>query len=172
MTFCNFSKINIIYETCSKSNASYFVMLAHDVSSGWWWYGSRGWTFPLHFVAMWQTAAEAQPDSVEFDMGVQMKQRCVTEFLHVEKIASIDIHWCLLNIYGDQTVDFNSEAWWCVPAVATVTVGHLFWCLRVWHEGSCSSLVKMYSKWWWLCWKIVFLSSCLTESKWAIWPSS
>ena len=49
MTFCNFSKINIIYETCSKSNASYFIMLAHDVSSGWWWYGSRGWTFPPIF---------------------------------------------------------------------------------------------------------------------------
>ena len=35
-----------IYEGCSKSNASYFVMLAHSIRRGGWWYGSRGWTFP------------------------------------------------------------------------------------------------------------------------------
>jgi len=34
-----------------------------------------------------------------------MKQRRVTEFLHVEKITPIDIHQRLLNIYGDQTVE-------------------------------------------------------------------
>jgi hypothetical protein len=31
-----------IYEGHSKSNASYFIMLAHDVRGGRWWYGSRG----------------------------------------------------------------------------------------------------------------------------------
>jgi hypothetical protein len=30
-----------LYEGRSESNASYFIMLAHDVT------GSRGWTFPL-----------------------------------------------------------------------------------------------------------------------------
>jgi len=40
------------------------------------------------------------------------------------------------------------------------TVGHLCWCrfLRVWHAGSCSSLAKVHSQWWWLCRKIVFCS--------------
>ena len=38
-----------------------------------------------------------------------MKQRCVAEFIHMEKIASIDIYQHLLNIYGDQTVDVSSE---------------------------------------------------------------
>jgi hypothetical protein len=30
----------------SESNASYFIMLAHDSRGGCWWHGSRGWTFP------------------------------------------------------------------------------------------------------------------------------
>jgi len=33
------------YEGWSESNASYFMMLAHDATGGCWWYGSRGWTF-------------------------------------------------------------------------------------------------------------------------------
>jgi len=39
-----------------------------------------------------------------------MKQSCVTEFLHVEKIILTDIHRCLLNIYGDQTEDFYKHS--------------------------------------------------------------
>ena len=41
----------------------------------------------------------------EPDMKVRTKQRFVTELLHMKKMAPTDIHWCLLNIYGDQTVD-------------------------------------------------------------------
>ena len=41
-----------------------------------------------------------------------MKQRCVTEFLHAEKIAPNDIHRHLLNVYGDQTVDVNTVRRW------------------------------------------------------------
>ena len=36
----------IKYEGCSKSNASHFIVLAHNIRSGCWWYDSRGWTFP------------------------------------------------------------------------------------------------------------------------------
>ena len=42
------------------------------------------------------------------DMEVHLKQRCVTEFFHVEKMSSIDIDWHLLNIYGDQTVNVKT----------------------------------------------------------------
>jgi len=35
------------YESCSESNASYFIILARDIKGGCWWYGSRGWTFLL-----------------------------------------------------------------------------------------------------------------------------
>jgi len=36
-------------------------------------------------------AAERQSDQMVSDMEVGMKQRCVTEFPHVEKTASIDM---------------------------------------------------------------------------------
>ena len=55
-------------------------------------------------------AAEGQSDKMVSDMEVHVKQRCVTEFLHAEKMAPTDIHLCLLNIYGDQTVHVNTEA--------------------------------------------------------------
>ena len=41
------------------------------------------------------------------DMEVHMKERCVTEFLHVVEMALIDIHWHFLNLDGDQTVDLS-----------------------------------------------------------------
>ena len=33
------------YKDCSKSNAFYFIMLAHNIRGRRWWYGSRGWSF-------------------------------------------------------------------------------------------------------------------------------
>ena len=53
-------------------------------------------------------AAEEQSDTMVSDMEVCMKERCVTEFLHVEKMASTDIHQCWLNVSGDQTVDVST----------------------------------------------------------------
>jgi len=41
-----------------------------------------------------------------------MKQMCEIEFLHVEKIASTDIHQHLLNIDGDQTVGVSTVRQW------------------------------------------------------------
>jgi len=69
---------------------------------------------------MQQMAAEGQSDKMTSDMEEHMKQRCVTEFLHVEKMAPTDIHWHLLNIDGNQTVDVNTVGnEWCVSAVVT-----------------------------------------------------
>ena len=48
--------------------------------------------------------AEEQSDKIVSDVEVHMKQRCVIEFFHVEKVALIDIHQCLLKLYRDQTV--------------------------------------------------------------------
>ena len=47
---------------------------------------------PLRFVAMQQMAAEGQSDEMASDMEVHMKERCVIEFFHAEKMAPIDIH--------------------------------------------------------------------------------
>ena len=55
------------------------------------------------------------------------------QFLLVEKMVPIDIHWCLLNINGDQQwlwAQWGSAG--CVEAVAAVTVGHLRWCRFLW----------------------------------------
>ena len=45
-------------------------------------------------------------------MEVHMKQRCVTEFLRMEKNALLDIHRHLLNVYEDQPVDVSTVRWW------------------------------------------------------------
>ena len=76
-----------------ESNASYFNILAHNIKGGCWWYDNRlnlPNSIPLHFVAMWQTAAEGQSDKMASNMEVQMKQRCETEFLHEDKNCT---HW-------------------------------------------------------------------------------
>ena len=55
-----------------------------------------------------------QSDRIVSDMEVQVKKRCVVEFLHVEKVAPTDIHCLLLNVYGDQSVDVNTVRQWVV----------------------------------------------------------
>ena len=62
----------------------------------------------FHVVAARQMAA----DKTSPDIEVRTKQRCVIEFLHAEKIAPIDIHRRLLNVYGDQTVDVSTVRRW------------------------------------------------------------
>ena len=53
-------------------------------------------------------AAERQSDRMASDLEVHLKQRDEVEFLCVEKMAPTDIHWCMLNIDGDQVVDVNT----------------------------------------------------------------
>ena len=85
-------------------------------------------------------AAEGQSDRMVSDIEVRMQQNGVIGSLHADKMAPIDIHQCLLNIYGDQAVDVSTVGWdgWYVSAVATR--GHLQWCslLQVQHANSCS----------------------------------
>jgi len=50
-------------------------------------------------------AAEGQSDRMVSDIKVCVNERCVTEFLHAEKVAPTDIRQHLLNIDGDQPVD-------------------------------------------------------------------
>jgi len=42
------------YKGCSKNNASYFIMLAHDIRGGCWWYDSRRQTFStiFHYILL------------------------------------------------------------------------------------------------------------------------
>jgi len=92
-------------------------------------------------------AAERQSDKMAPDMEVHMKQKCVLEFLHEEIKASIDIHQCLLNTDGDQTVAVNTvrvRSGWCISTVVTAGVGELHCCrfLHAQPAGSCLLLGK------------------------------
>ena len=53
-------------------------------------------------------AAVGKSDKMASDIKVLLKQRCVTEFLHVEKNSPMDIHGCLLNFYGKLAVDVST----------------------------------------------------------------
>ena len=82
-----------------------------------------------------------------------MKQKRVTDFIHVEKLAPLAfINTC--GIFMESTVDSalcglhcGLHTWWSASAVATVAMGHLLWhkFLQAQYAGSCSSLVKMHS---------------------------
>ena len=61
------------------------------------------------------------------DMEAHMKQKCVTEFLYVEKMAPTDIHGYLLNVSGYQTVNVGTVMLW-VMHVVTATVVHFLPC--------------------------------------------
>jgi len=51
--------------------------------------------------------AERHSEKMASDMEVHMKQMCVNKSILVENMA-YDLHQCLLNVYGDQTVDVNT----------------------------------------------------------------
>ena len=77
-------------------------------------------------LLMWLMVAEGKFDRMASDMEMSMKQNCITEFLHMEKMALIDIYQYLLSIYGDQAVSINRKLahWgggWYVSAVMTAT---------------------------------------------------
>ena len=95
--------------------------------------GSRG--------AVWQMVS---------DMEVHMKQRCVTEFLHVEKMALIDIHCYFLNLDGDQTVDLSEVVSGVLHFSSGDSGSHIHWCRlhAMLVTASWSSLAKVQSSWW------------------------
>ena len=107
------------HKSCPEINTYYFIMLANNVRGRCWWYSSKGWTFPpvFHYILLpcneWQQRAA---DRMVSDMEVHMKQKCVNEFLHAEKNCT-DIHWHLLNVSGDQTVDVGTVRWWVLATL-------------------------------------------------------
>jgi len=106
----------IKYEGCSESNAFCFIMLASSVRGECWWYGSRGGTLPpvlcyiLLLCGIWQQRGSLTKWCLTW---MHIWNEGVIEFLCVEKLAPIDIHWCLLNISGDQMVGGSTgRQWW------------------------------------------------------------
>ena len=48
------------------------------------------------------------------DLEACAKQKCVTEFLHVQKMAPTDTNQHMLNVFEDQTMDVSTVIWWVV----------------------------------------------------------
>jgi len=74
-------------------------------------------------------SAERRSVRTASDVEVQMKQRCVTEFLHAEKMAPTDIRQLLLNVYGYQTVDVSKARQWmvCFSSGDTIIAAVIQW---------------------------------------------
>jgi len=107
----------IFSKGCSESNASFFIMLAHDVRSGYWWYGSRDWTFPsiscysLLPCDRWQQRGSLTNGIWHGSMDEAEVCR------RIPPCGNSGIHWhssILLNVYGDQRVDVSTvfRQWW------------------------------------------------------------
>ena len=144
ITFGRVDQKSVLYESCSSSNASNFMMLSHDVRGGCWWYGSRVWTFPpiLHYILL-QWDRWHQRGSKWYLPWKYTWSKGVIEFLNMEKIAPIDVHqhwwcwsWTLLETKQWMWPQWSGE--WCIPVVTTVTVGRLSQC------SSCSLPEKKY----------------------------
>ena len=92
-------------------------------------------------------AAEEQSDKMASEMEVCMKQReGGIGFFHVEKMAHIDIHCCLLNVYGDQRVDVSTVRRWVVHFSSSNSNIGLPPQVQIFTSaGSCSLLAKMQS---------------------------
>ena len=101
------------YEDCSESNTFCFIILAHNVRGGCWWYSSRDWEpSPIYSITFCCDMTDGSREAV---WSNSIRHRSASEAKHVslsssmwKKIAPIEINWCLLNFYGDQTVDVST----------------------------------------------------------------
>ena len=154
---------------CSESNASYFMMLAHNVTCGCWWNGSRSWTFPptLHYILLpcdrWQQSSSLTKWRLPWKC---IWSKCMSLNSSMWKkwhmLPFIDACWTFVESKQWMWAQWGSG--WCASVVATMTVAHLHWCkflptlfIALVH-CSCSTLAKMNCSWWWLYWKTVFCS--------------
>jgi len=86
-------------EGWSESNASYFIMLVLGFRGRWWCYGSRGWAFlPIFHPIFLLCGRWCLTWKCMWSKAVWLNS----------SMAPTDIHWRLLNIDGDQTVDMST----------------------------------------------------------------
>ena len=104
-----------------QSNAPYFIMSPTklEVAVG----GMRlniPTSIPLHFVAVWQMAAERQSDKMVSDMEPRMKQRYATDFPPVEKWHPLTyINTCRMLMETKLCMWTQWDGGQCISAVAT-----------------------------------------------------
>jgi len=135
-----------MYEGCSKNNASYFTVLAYDVWSGCWWYGSRGWNFQQNPITCCCHVTDGSRGAIWQWHGSVDEAKVYHWIPPCRKLSPIDTHRCLLNLYGDQTVDVSSVrqqvvrvssgnsdcgSSWLMQIVTSTACGHA-WLVRGW----------------------------------------
>jgi len=125
------------YEGCSKSNASYFIVLAHSIRG----IGSMAVeTEPCqqYSITFCYCATSVSREAV-WQNGIWLGSAYEAKVCHRispcrKKMALIDTHQHLLNVHGVRTADVSIVRWWvcapwggewCVSAVAIATVDHL-----------------------------------------------
>ena len=90
-------------------------MLAHNIRGRYWWFGSRGWTFPpiSHYILfiMWQMAAEGWSEKNYVWCG-NVYEANVCDWILPCRNNGTHWHSSMPSVcYGDQTVDVeHSEA--------------------------------------------------------------
>ena len=156
---CFLLNICVRYKGCSKSNASSFIMLAHNVRRGCWWYGSRGWTFPpiSHYILLpwnrWQQKGSLTKWHLTWK-GVWSKGVSLNSSMQ-RKWVPIDVCWWLLmlaecfwrpdNGCEHSKVVYGAFQYWWWQCEWQATSRWLCRFLQEWHAGFCSLLVKKRS---------------------------
>ena len=134
-----------LYEGNSESNASCFIMLAHNIRGWCQWDGSRGWTFPPKF----QVFVRLPSDS--------LTKWCLTwKCGWSECMAPTDSHWHLLTFL--KTNQWMWAQWgvrWCAHSSGLV---HIFMSAVFRLLFTADKNAKMHAWWWQLRWKVMFCS--------------
>lgn len=125
---------------------------------------------PLHFVTVWQTAAEEQSNKINYDMEAWMKQKCVKICLKQKKWHPLTFIWMsyFLNTCGEQSVDMSMvKGGGCISAVVMVMwkTNHILDGHADVYEWGMQALVHFWWKHttngWWLCRKTSFVAENL-----------
>ena len=136
-------------------------MLAHDIRSRSWCYGSWDWTvLPIfHYVLLPCNRWQQRGSLIKWHLTWSAYETKVCHWNSSvwkkwHPLTYTDSCWPLMETKQSLLAQWGSG--WCASASVTVTVCHLCWSwfLQVQNAGFCSSLVKMHSYWWWLHGKV------------------
>ena len=149
-----------------------FIIFAQDIKGRCWWHD----TCQQYFIKLCCHVTNSSKETMRQN-SICLGSTYETKVCHwippwgerkktTTKKTPLDIHQCLLNTDEGQPMDASTVKWWVVHfSSGNNNVKDKSYsrqscrCLEVQHAGSSSSLAKIHSQRWCLCWKIVFCSS-------------
>ena len=110
----------VIISSHYKRNAPYFIILCHNVSSGYLWYSNRVWNLPL-MTHNFQLSNRYQTSRRLAKCRLTGRRGCTTGFNHVKKKnAPTDIHRYLLMFTGTKNMEGQvpmiRSGSWAIPS--------------------------------------------------------